>query len=73
VVDFFVTQGLVPAERIATMGFGEYRPLVPNDTPEDRQKNRRVEIILTASPTLPPDGFPFSLSTPFLLSPGGAK
>jgi chemotaxis protein MotB len=52
VVDFFVTQGLVPADKIATMGFGEYRPLAPNDTPENRQKNRRVEIILTASQPL---------------------
>ena len=49
VVDFFVTQGLVPADKIATMGYGEYRPLASNDTPENRQKNRRVEIILTAS------------------------
>jgi flagellar motor protein MotB len=32
------------------MGFGEYRPTHTNDTPEGREKNRRVEIILTAVP-----------------------
>jgi chemotaxis protein MotB len=69
VVDFFVTQGLVPADKIATMGFGEYRPLVPNDSPENRQKNRRVEIILAAAQTTLASGLPFSFSTPFLLSP----
>jgi flagellar motor protein MotB len=29
------------------MGFGEYRPLTSNETTGGRQKNRRVEIILT--------------------------
>jgi len=29
------------------MGFGEHRPLISNDTPQGRNKNRRVEIILT--------------------------
>jgi chemotaxis protein MotB len=70
VVDFLVNQRLVAADKIATMGFGEYRPLAPNDSPENRQKNRRVEIILNASHTLPASGGkPFSISAPFLLSP----
>ena len=30
-----------------TRGFGEYRPLFPNDTPEHRQANRRVEVMIT--------------------------
>jgi len=36
-----------------TWGFGEAKPVVPNtkpdgsDDPEDRQKNRRVEIIVS--------------------------
>ena len=33
-----------PPNRIATEGYGEYRPKVPNDTPENRAINRRVEI-----------------------------
>jgi chemotaxis protein MotB len=27
-------------------GRGEYDPVAPNDTPEGRQKNRRIEIML---------------------------
>ena len=34
------------AERFSVTGFGEYQPLVPNITPEDRSKNRRVEILI---------------------------
>ena len=30
-------------------GFGEFRPLVPNDTREHRALNRRVEIHLLSS------------------------
>ena len=35
--------GIDPA-RIVTRGYGESRPLVPNDSPENMQKNRRVEV-----------------------------
>jgi chemotaxis protein MotB len=40
----------IPPERISTMGFGKYRPAYTNDTEEGREKNRRVEIVLTAMP-----------------------
>lgn len=29
-----------------TVGFGESRPIVANDTPENKSKNRRVEVVL---------------------------
>jgi chemotaxis protein MotB len=37
--------GLDPARLVAT-GYGQYRPLAPNDTPEGRAQNRRIEIVL---------------------------
>ena len=52
VADFFLSEGSIAPNRISTMGFGEHRPLDSNDTPEGRQKNRRVEIILGAMPDL---------------------
>lgn len=33
-------------ERFSAIGYGEYRPVAPNDTPENRAKNRRVEILI---------------------------
>jgi OmpA-OmpF porin, OOP family len=41
-----VAQG-VGAERIATAGFGQDRPLAPNDTEEGRARNRRLELNVT--------------------------
>jgi len=40
---FTDTKGFSP-ERISAEGYGEFRPKVPNDTPENRSINRRVEI-----------------------------
>lgn len=39
----------VASSRVTTTGYGETRPIAGNDTPDGRQQNRRVEIIL--SPT----------------------
>ncbi len=32
---------------LSATGYSMYQPVAPNDTPEGRQKNRRIEIILT--------------------------
>jgi chemotaxis protein MotB len=46
VVDYLVnTHGIDPG-RLTAIGYGETRPVASNDTPEERQKNRRVEIII---------------------------
>ncbi len=39
--------GLNP-RRLSATGYGEYRPIAPNDTPEGRQRNRRVELVIVA-------------------------
>lgn len=44
---FLVKKG-IKADRIKTEGFGESRPVAPNNTKEGRALNRRVEIILTS-------------------------
>jgi len=40
---FMVSQG-IDAARLSTLFFGETMPIATNDTPEGRQKNRRVEM-----------------------------
>jgi len=44
--DYFVQQG-IPAGSIDVRGFGKTEPIASNDTPEGRQQNRRVELILS--------------------------
>jgi len=46
VVHHFLNYSDVPPGKLAVQGFGDSRPLVPNDSPEGRKRNRRVEITL---------------------------
>ncbi len=39
--DSLIERG-VPAEQLTAQGFGESQPIAPNDTPENKAKNRRV-------------------------------
>ena len=48
VVDWFVARG-VARQRLRAVGWGEGRPTATNDTPEGRQRNRRVEVIIEKS------------------------
>lgn len=36
----------IPPERLISSGRGKYDPVAPNDTPEGRKQNRRIEIML---------------------------
>ena len=45
VVTYFRAQGVNP-NIISAKGFGETHPVAPNDTPQGRAQNRRIEIVL---------------------------
>jgi outer membrane protein OmpA-like peptidoglycan-associated protein len=44
--DYFVQQG-IPGTAVEARGLGKTQPIASNDTPEGRQANRRVELILS--------------------------
>jgi len=46
--DFLAEQG-VPVSSITARGFGKTQPVASNDTPEGRQRNRRVELVVNGS------------------------
>jgi len=45
VLRYFIAQGIEP-ERMAASGFADLLPIVPNNSEENRSKNRRVEFVL---------------------------
>ncbi len=46
VVAYLVSEYGIAAERLAAEGFGESMPVADNATPEGRQQNRRVELVV---------------------------
>jgi outer membrane protein OmpA-like peptidoglycan-associated protein len=51
-VAFYMATLEVNSARFSTAGYGETQPIVTNDTPEGRQKNRRVDIAVIANDKL---------------------
>jgi chemotaxis protein MotB len=45
-VHFLTEQGGVDPRRVGAVGYGEFRPVADNATPEGRAKNRRIEIAI---------------------------
>ena len=45
---FLIDKYGIDGSRISTIGYGEEYPVDTNDTPEGRQKNRRVEAVIEA-------------------------
>jgi outer membrane protein OmpA-like peptidoglycan-associated protein len=45
VMNYLVEKG-ISQSRIVSKGYGETKPVVPNDTDENRQLNRRVEFTI---------------------------
>ena len=47
--DYLVYKG-IDGKRITAVGFGGEHPVVPNDTDENKQKNRRIEVVEVQPP-----------------------
>jgi chemotaxis protein MotB len=45
ILRYMQTKGGIPSNRLVAIGFAEYQPVAGNDSPEGREKNRRIEII----------------------------
>ena len=48
-VQLFINNSNIAPEKLSAVGYGEYRPVASNDTPEGRAQNRRVEIVVIRS------------------------
>jgi len=46
VVIFLIENCGLKPEKLTAAGRGEYEPIAPNDSPENRQKNRRIDIVV---------------------------
>lgn len=46
-VHTYLVQQNIPLTAVDTAGFGETRPVASNETPEGRQQNRRIELIVS--------------------------
>lgn len=45
-VRYLIDREGLPAQRFVAVGYGEYHPLYPNDSAENRAKNRRVDVVI---------------------------
>ena len=46
VKEYLVSQGSIEENVLVAVGYGENKPIAPNDTPEGQRKNRRFEIVI---------------------------
>jgi len=44
IYDYVIEKGAIPATNLSYKGYGDTKPKAPNDTPENKAKNRRTEL-----------------------------
>lgn len=49
IIKLFITRYEIAPDRLSASGYGEYYPVSPNDTPDGRAKNRRVDLVILNS------------------------
>lgn len=47
VTGYLQNKNLLSPDKLVSVGYGQFRPIAPFDTEENRSKNRRVELIIT--------------------------
>ncbi|HXI10919.1 MAG TPA: flagellar motor protein MotB [Thermodesulfobacteriota bacterium] len=52
ILKFLVDTHKYDPRKMSALGYGEYRPIATNDTPEGRSKNRRVDIMVVNGDSL---------------------
>jgi chemotaxis protein MotB len=50
VVAFLVESAKFDPARLSAAGYGEFHPQVPNNTPEERARNRRIDVVILEPP-----------------------
>jgi chemotaxis protein MotB len=45
-LQYLIANGRIPPQRLSAVGYGEYRPVASNSTPEGRAANRRVDLVV---------------------------
>ncbi len=48
VVRYLIKYQNIDPKRLAAISYADQKPIAPNDTPENRAKNRRIEILIAA-------------------------
>jgi len=46
VLQYFEDSHRIKSQRLSASGYGEYKPLYPNTTPQNRAMNRRVDVVI---------------------------
>ena len=45
-LEYLITNGNIPPQRLSAVGYGEYRPIASNSAAEGRAANRRVDLVV---------------------------
>jgi chemotaxis protein MotB len=53
VLKLLVEDANFPPSKISAAGYGPFRPVASNETPEGRQQNRRVDLVVLAPRSSP--------------------
>jgi chemotaxis protein MotB len=68
-VRFLTDQAGVEPQRLGAVGYGEFRPVADNGTPEGRAKNRRIAVVVLSDELVGLDAVPAPLNPPPTTAP----